>query len=337
MQAVAEAWYRGSRWLWLMLPLAALFAQVAALRRSAYRHGWLKARRLPVPVWVVGNITVGGAGKTPLTLALVEALTARGIHVGILSRGYGGHSGDQPRRVRADSLATEVGDEPLLLARRSGVPVMVHADRYRAGLALLAEEPQLQLLLLDDGLQHYQLARDCEIAVIDGQRRFGNGWLLPAGPLREPQRRLATVSARVCNGGRPQPGEWPMRLQPGLWRNLQGQSSATVPPASRLWALAGIAHPARFFATLDALGLVVEQRLPLADHFALTDHWLQGAIPPGVTLVMTEKDAVKLSPACGRDVWYLQVAAELPPELVEQLLLRHVCGAPHLAGEPDAR
>ncbi|MBP7547775.1 MAG: tetraacyldisaccharide 4'-kinase [Corallincola sp.] len=331
MQAVADAWYRGSRWLWLLRPLSLLFALIVAARRLAYRRAWLQQRRLPVAVWVVGNITVGGAGKTPLTLALVEALSARGIRVGIVSRGYGGRSGDQPRRVRADSLAAEVGDEPLLLARRSGVPVMVHADRYRAGLALLAEEPQLQLLLLDDGLQHYQLARDCEIAVVDGQRRFGNGWLLPAGPLREPQRRLASVSARVCNGGTPQPGEWPMRLQPGPWRNLNGESAASLPPTARLWALAGIAHPARFFATLEALGMVVEQRLPLADHFALTDGWLQDLIPSGVTLVMTEKDAVKLSPACGRDVWYLQVTAQLPPELVEQLLLRHP-----LAGDPHA-
>lgn len=323
MQAVADAWYRGSRWLWLLRPLSLLFALIVAGRRLAYRRGWLQQRQLPVPVWVVGNITVGGAGKTPLTLALVEALTARGIRVGILSRGYGGSGGDQPGRVRADSLAAEVGDEPLLLARRSGVPVTVHRNRYRAGLALLAEEPQLQLLLLDDGLQHYQLARDCEIAVIDGQRRFGNGWLLPAGPLREPPNRLATVSARVCNGGTPQPGEWPMRLQPGLWCNLMGDSSPSLPPTARLWALAGIAHPGRFFATLEALGVVVERQLPLADHFALTDQWLHSTIPAGVTLVMTEKDAVKLSPACGRDVWYLQVAAELPPELVEQLLLRH--------------
>lgn len=327
---VVAGWYGGRWWLYLLWPLSLLFGLVVACRRFAYRHGGFVANKLPVTTWVVGNITVGGAGKTPLTIALVEAALARGLRVGVISRGYGGKTGFRPQLVTADSNAQEVGDEPLLIARRTGVPVMVHRDRYSAGLELLAVDPMIRLIITDDGLQHYRLQRDCEIAVIDGQRRLGNGLLLPAGPLREPPSRLNSVDVVVCNGGQPRSGEWPMTLQPSGWRNIKGVLRQGRPDHPRLWALAGIANPQRFFATLDSLGVTVEKKLPLADHFALTDSWIEANIPEDVAVVMTEKDAVKLTSQCLRQVWYLEVTAHLPLAMVDELLAKHpLIGADH--------
>lgn len=321
-QWLVQGWYQGCRWLWLLWPLSQLFALIVWLRRLAFRRGWLASERLPCPVWVVGNITVGGAGKTPLTIALIAALQAQGIRVGVISRGYGARDLQQPRLVDGHSRAEAVGDEPLLIARRTGVPLAVHGDRLAAGRLLLAHHPELQLLLADDGLQHYRLQRDCELAVIDGERRFGNGWLLPAGPLREPPSRLAEVQARICNGGQAQPGEWPMRLQPGGWCPLNGPRQPQLPAASRRWALAGIANPQRFFNTLAALGIVTEQQLALADHFALDDAWICQHIPADVQLLLTEKDAVKLSPQLARDCWFLPIDAHIPEQLVAELIQR---------------
>ncbi len=304
--------------LWLLLPLSGLFIALSWLKRKSTRP-----QRLAVPVVVVGNITVGGAGKTPLTLWLARQLAERGWRPGIVSRGYGGDGGE-PRPVGADSRAAEVGDEPILLARRSGVPVWVGRDRAAAGRALLAAHPEVDVVLCDDGLQHYRLGRDVELAVFDG-RGAGNGWRLPVGPLREALGRLATVDAVVCNGG---VGEhlpehhrrFAMQLAPAAFYRLDNPAerrNALAFAGARLHALAGIGDPGRFFRTLRGLGLAFDEH-PFPDHHAYTAGDL--AFAADGILLMTEKDAVKCAGLTTGETWVLPVEAELSPALVELVL-----------------
>lgn len=321
MTSWAERWHDG-HWLFLPLrPLSWLFAALSAARRAAFRRGWLASWRAPVPVIVVGNISVGGTGKTPLTLALVERLRQAGWRPGIVSRGYGG-STTWPAVVHADSPATEVGDEPLLLARRGGVPVVVDPLRARGVRALLAGS-DCDLVICDDGLQHYALARDIEIAVIDGRRGFGCARLLPSGPLREPLSRLASVDFRVINGGWQRDEAAPaegvtMALLPGAWQALDGQGGEPPAPGP-VHAVAGIGHPPRFFDLLVGQGY---QPLPHAfpDHHAYTADDLR--FSPALPLVMTEKDAVKCTGIAPANSWYVPVKAMLPETFWQALLAR---------------
>jgi tetraacyldisaccharide 4'-kinase len=305
--------------LWLLLPLAWLYAGLSALNRR-----FAKPQRLPVPVIVVGNIIVGGAGKTPLTLWLARQLRNSGWRPGIVSRGYG-RSSDEVRAVSAESRPEEVGDEPLLLARRSGVPVWVGRHRAVAGAALLAAHPEVNVVLCDDGLQHYALARDVELVVFDA-RGAGNGWRLPVGPLREPVARLATVDAIVCNGSpeTPLPTATPtfeMGLKPGLFYRLdaagQTASAETLRGRGALHALAGIGNPERFFRTLESLGLRCENH-PFPDHHRYVVADL--AFARDGILLMTEKDAVKCAGLTAGETWVLPVEAELSPALIELIL-----------------
>ena len=304
--------------LWLLSPLAGLFSLLAARKRRATR-----VERLPVPVIVVGNITVGGAGKTPLTLWLARELLKRGWQPGIVSRGYGGQN-TQPRPVTAQAAAVDVGDEPILLARRSGVPVWIGRDRAAAGWSLLAAEPGTDVLLCDDGLQHYRLGRDVEIAVFDG-RGAGNGWRLPVGPLREPMSRLREVDAIVCNGAADErlPAQIPrfsMRLQPGVFYRLDvaGQTATAAQLAGKKrYALAGIGDPWRFFRTLEGLGLQCETH-PFPDHHAYAAADL--AFAADGVLLITEKDAVKCTGLTAGETWVLPVEAELSAALIDLIL-----------------
>lgn len=308
-QALASAWYRGAAWLWLLWPLALLFGLVARLRRELYRRGLLSSARFPVPVLVVGNITAGGTGKTPLTAALVRWLQAAGWRPAVVSRGYGGRA-DYPLAVRADMSPALCGDEPLALQRRCGVPVMVDPQRARAVAALLQQDA-CDIVLCDDGLQHYALARDIEIAVVDGARGLGNRQLLPAGPLREPPSRLGTVDLVVVNGAAALwPGAHGMQLQPQPWQPVQAASSERPPrPPARLHAVAGIGNPARFFAALQAQGYDVIPHA-FADHHAFTASDL--AFGDDLPVVMTEKDAVKCQAFARAHWWQVPVEAELP-------------------------
>ena len=304
--------------LWLLLPLSWLFALLAAQARWRARP-----EKLAVPVIVVGNITVGGAGKTPLTLHLARALQQQGWRPGIVSRGYGGEN-TLPRPVSPDSVPAEVGDEPILLARRSGVPVWVGRQRAAAGRALLVAHPEVNVILCDDGLQHYRLARDVELAVFDG-RGAGNGWRLPVGPLREPLLRLAAVDAIICNGlpDARLPDAVPrfeMRLRPGSFYRLGAtQESCGIEYllGKKLHALAGIGDPRRFFRTLEGLGLTFEAH-PFADHHAYTAEDLVFA--KDSILLMTEKDAVKCAGLVAGETWVLPVEAELSPALIDLIL-----------------
>lgn len=317
-----QAWARRGPLACLLLPFSGIFATLAALRRYAYRRGWLQSERLPVPVVVVGNIIVGGSGKTPLTLWLAEALRHSGFKPGIVSRGYAAAASDDSRRVRevhVGSAASEVGDEPLLLKRRSGLPLFVGRDRVAAARALLAAYPDCNLILSDDGLQHDRLARDVEIAVVDG-RGVMNGWLLPAGPLRESSRRLASVDALVLNGETTQlPAAaqgvpaFRMRLFGAAFQRLDDPAQTCAPvelAGLKLAAVCGIAVPERFFAHLTGLGLQFSQHV-FADHHRFSAADLVAI--DADALLLTEKDAVK----CGalaftaRPVWVLPVTAQL--------------------------
>ncbi|MEW5902870.1 MAG: tetraacyldisaccharide 4'-kinase [Pseudomonadota bacterium] len=329
MERLQQHWYRLSPLHLLLYPLSLLFRLLSVLRRALYRSGALRSVRLPVPVIVVGNISVGGTGKTPLTLWLAEQLLAAGWHPGIISRGYRkqGAAHDAPRRVQADDSAEAVGDEPLLMARRALCPVWIGRDRPAAGLALLAEHPECDILISDDGLQHYRLQRDIEIVVVDGARRFGNGLLLPAGPLREPASRLRQVDAVVVNGGAAhEPGTFPMSLHGMLFRNLlnpQVTRTAQDFAGMQVHAVAGIGHPQRFFRHLQHLGLHPSTHaFPDHHHYVPADIEHAGA----EAVLMTEKDAVKCAAFATERHWVLQVDAQIDPplfNLITEILSRH--------------
>lgn len=316
---IARIW-SGESPLWLLLlPLSWLYGLVSGLIRLSYKLGLKKAWRAPVPVVVVGNLTAGGNGKTPVVIWLVEQLQQQGIRVGVVSRGYGGKAETYPLLLDAQTTTAQAGDEPVLIFQRTGAPVAVSPVRSDAVKALLAEHP-VRLIITDDGLQHYRLARDKEIVVVDGVRRFGNGWWLPAGPMRERASRLKSVDAIVTNGGTAQAGEIPMRLQPGLAVNLLTGERRALTELHDVVAMAGIGHPPRFFTTLENSGLHPVKTVALADHQALTLTDVEALTAPGQTLIMTEKDAVKCRAFAKSNWWYLPVDAELSGERAQRLL-----------------
>ncbi len=308
---IESLWYDPTRLppLWLRM-LSGLYSMLASTRRGLYRRGIFKVESLPIPVIVVGNISVGGTGKTPLTIALVEALRARGWKPGVISRGYGASS-EGPMLVGDDALPGTVGDESCLIRQRTGVPIAVGRDRVAVARLLLAVA-RPDVLIADDGMQHYALLRNVEICVIDGQRRFGNGRLLPAGPLREPVSRLASVEFRVCNGESAQADEVPMRLlgdhavsltNPALVQPLHAFSG------QRVHAVAAIGNPQRFFAALRSYGLDLVEHA-FADHHRYVASDL--AFADDLPIFLTEKDAVKCHAFARSNLWHVPVYAELP-------------------------
>lgn len=324
-QALPRCWYGSCPGPWRLLvfllrPFSWIFRVLIGLRRWSYRLGLFRTIRLPVPVVVVGNINVGGSGKTPLTLTLIDWLRQAGYAPGVISRGYGGRARES-MPVQPDSDPGLVGDEPVLIARRAACPVWIGRSRGEAGRRLLAFHPEVDVILTDDGLQHYALARDVEIAVVDGERGFGNGRLLPAGPLREPVSRLAGVDAVVVNGGggdlKQAVPHFTMRFYGKDFVNLADSGLRVSPEHFRgqaVHALAGIGHPQRFFDGLTAMGLaVVGHAFP--DHHAFTPDDL-----PAGTVLMTEKDAVKCAAFPRVDTWYLAVDAEVEGGLKTLLL-----------------
>lgn len=318
---ITNAWYQRRIWLWLLLPFSALFYLISTLRRMLYQQNLVHRWRAPVPVIVVGNITVGGTGKTPLVTAVVAALRQRGYKPGIISRGYGSQAPAYPFAVGIDTPPEHSGDEPLLLAKTTGVPVVIDADRSRAAQYLLAHH-DCTVIISDDGLQHYRLQRDIEIAVVDGAREFGNRFVLPAGPLREPVSRLKHVHFCVVNGGStlqtPAP-TFTMQLDGHTFINCatgEHRESSGWPESMPLNAVAGIGHPERFFNTLRGLGLTFAvQAFADHHHYCPADFSFAGE----QTVLMTEKDAMKVAGFVRPNWWYLPVQASLPAEFFQQL------------------
>jgi tetraacyldisaccharide 4'-kinase len=319
----------------LLLPLTAAFTAVTFVRRALYRAGWIRAWRAPVPVVVVGNITVGGSGKTPLVIAIVECLREAGMNPGVVSRGYGAvpPSAEDPlgvvRVFPGITTPERAGDEPVLIAERCGVPVFVSTDRPRAVEALLAANPEVDVVVSDDGLQHYALARDVEIAVVDGARLFGNGMLLPSGPLREPRSRLAGVDAVVVNGdiASLDIARRTFAMAPGNERFVSLADARSLAPAdfalmargARVHALAGIGHPGRFFDHLARLGVHATGHA-FSDHHAFQPGELK--LKDADLVVMTEKDAVKCRSFADARMWSLRIDAILPGDFDRFLLDR---------------
>lgn len=320
LDELQRRWYqpdsRPPVWAWLV---ALVFGAVVGIRRALYRHGVLKASRLPVPVIVVGNLVAGGAGKTPLTIALVEALRARGFTPGVVSRGYGG-AARELMLLNAAPDPVLCGDEPALIRTRTGAPVAIGARRAQAAALLVGQG--VDVIIADDGLQHYALARDVEVCVIDGTRRLGNARLLPAGPLREPASRLTCVDFVVCNGGVAPAGEVPMHLALGdavALNDGQRRTALATFAGQRVHAVAGIGNPERFFEALRAVGIDVIPH-PFADHqqFESGDF----AFAENVPVLMTEKDAVKCRAFARDDWWSVPVSATLPEGFFDTLAAR---------------
>jgi tetraacyldisaccharide 4'-kinase len=331
MRSIERHWERVTPVSALLLPASLLFGAAAGARRAAYRAGLIPSIKLPVPVIVSGNITAGGTGKTPLALWLADYLRARGRTPGIICRGYGGRS-RTPQRVLPDSDPYDCGDEAVLLARRSGCEVWIGADRVAAGRSLLAARPDCNVLISDDGLQHYALARDLELCVVDAARGFGNGWLLPAGPLRERPSRLATVDAVVINAGNgsaPHPSialipartaRFTMKLEGREFRNILNPERRVGPgyfSGKRVHAVAGIGNPQRFFSRLQALGIELTAH-PFPDHYRFTAGDL--AYAGAEAVLMTEKDAVKCLRFAAHTHWELPVDAVPDSALGEWVL-----------------
>ncbi|WP_280540148.1 tetraacyldisaccharide 4'-kinase [Chromohalobacter sp. 11-W] len=320
MSRLQDAWYRDAAWLMPLRPLAGLYASAMGARRRAYQRGTKTVWAPPVPLIVIGNLSVGGTGKSPLVAWMARWLAERGWHPGIVSRGYGGHARRYPLYVTPETSPAEAGDEPVMLAAQTGLPVAVDPDRPRAARKLIAAG--CDILLSDDGLQHLAMGRDIELVVVDGARGFGNGRCLPAGPLREPLSRLDEVDAVIGNGPLQQDLPVPhysMHLTPSRWRHLIDDVCYPIegrPFNGRVHALAGIGHPARFFETLAGLNVEFDP-CPLADHHRFDAADLQ--FSDNRPVVMTAKDAVKCRPFAHERCWVLDVEAHPDPALMTWL------------------
>ena len=316
---IERIWSGQSPLYWLLLPLSWLYGLIATILRYSYKSGLKKSWRAPVPVVVVGNLTAGGNGKTPVVIWLVETLQLHGFRVGVVSRGYGGKSSHYPLVLSETTTTAQAGDEPVLIYQRTGAPVAVSPLRSDAVKALLADN-ELDVIITDDGLQHYALKRDVEIVVVDGVRRFGNGLWLPAGPMRERASRLRSVDAIITNGGTAETGELAMVLQPGKAVNLMTGEQRDASALRNVVAMAGIGHPPRFFATLKQLGLSLQKEVAFADHKAYQVEQLSALAQSEQTLLMTEKDAVKCRDFAQANWWYLPVEAKIQGRMAEELL-----------------
>jgi tetraacyldisaccharide 4'-kinase len=317
MKRLDYYWYVRSPWMILLTPLSLVYRIAVWLRRQAYRSGLFPSHKLPVPVVIVGNITVGGTGKTPLVAWIATYLKTLGYHPGVVARGYRGKAGSWPQQVRPDSDPVMVGDEAVLLAGLCGCPMSVAPNRVAAAAALI-EHNHCDIIVSDDGLQHYALQRDVEIAVIDGVRRFGNGLSLPAGPMREPLKRLSEVDMVVVNGLGGS-DEYQMKMKPGAAVSLtDGTRRRELSEFSErpVHAIAAIGNPERFFASLRQAGMLVEEHA-FPDHyfFSREDITFDDEKP----VLMTGKDAVKCRHLAGSNHWYVPVSVTMTGKFRDHL------------------
>jgi len=310
-------WYQPLQWwAWGLYPFSLLLFAISKLRRFFLQRGASKNRTNKLPVIVVGNISVGGNGKTPFVIWLCEMLIKEGYKPGIISRGYGGKSACYPLLLNSDTEGKEAGDEPVMLFKRLGVPIVVDPKRVAAA-EYLKNHCDVDIIVTDDGLQHYALARDIEIAVVDGKRRFGNQKLMPMGPLREPLSRLKEVDF-IINNGEQADNEVTMLLQPQACKAVDGRQAA-LPKYSKVNACAAIGYPQRFFDSLQQQHYQLAKQVPFADHHAFSeDDFSQ--FEAHLPLLMTEKDAVKCLKFAQPNWWYLPIDAQLPDSFQHQLL-----------------
>lgn len=310
-------WYQPIQWwVWLLSPFALLLFVISKVRRFFLQKSALKNRDNALPVIVVGNISVGGNGKTPFVIWLCEMLIEEGYKPGIISRGYGGKSDRYPLLLNNETDGSEAGDEPVMIFKRLGIPVVVDPKRVDAA-RYLDEHCDVDIIITDDGLQHYALARDIEIVVVDGKRRFGNQKLMPMGPLREPLSRLKEVDF-IINNGEQAESEITMLLKPQACKTVDGRN-ASLPKLSKVNACAAIGYPQRFFDTLTRQHYQLAKQVPFADHHAFKEEdftQFNRAVP----LLMTEKDAVKCIKFSLPNWWYLPINAQLPDSFKIQLL-----------------
>ena len=317
-QYVTHAWYRGALWLWLLWPFSLLTSLVVARRRRRFLLH--PPTPLSVPIVVVGGITVGGSGKTPVVLALIKELQARGKRAGVVSRGYGGAQSYAPQEVSESTPATMVGDEPVLIKQESCVPVAVCRDR-RSAVECLISKHDLDVILSDDGMQHYQMPRSFEIAIVDGSRGLGNGRLLPMGPLREPPSRLREVDFVLERNS--EDAERRVSYRPTGFRHHTTGRCMEIAQAVDMWgtqsvgAITGLGQPEQFFDLLRALGVTVTARA-LRDHRPISSGMLKAT--EGQIVVITSKDAVKLSQESDARIWILEIEAVVPDSLIEGVM-----------------
>lgn len=313
-------WYQQHIARFVLMPFAAFFWAIVSLRRALYRYGIKKVYQVSVPVIIVGNLTIGGNGKTPLVIWLVDLLKKNGYRPGVVSRGYGGKLQNNPLIVDPNSNPAIVGDEPLLIARKTEVPVVVCRNRVKAAEMLIKQN--CNVIVSDDGLQHYSLGRDIEIVVIDGLRRFGNGYCLPAGPLREPLSRLQEVDWRVVTQGIAERGEYTMALETTQAYKLNDRKAKVSLAEFKnqtVHAVAGIGNPDRFFASLKLAGLRIIEH-PYPDHHVFSKNELEFA--DNAPVLITEKDAVKCEKFDISNCWVVAAEAKLLPGFAELLLAR---------------
>ena len=318
---VNKLWYDKHTLRFVLWPLSIIFSAITGFRRLLYRVGLKTQITLPVPVIIVGNITVGGSGKTPTVIYLIELLRQQGYKPGIISRGYGVQI-DGVRSVYPGDEASLVGDEPAMIVARTGVPMVVGAKRIDAAEQLLSDF-EVDIIISDDGLQHYALGRDIELIILDGERRLGNGMLLPAGPLREGRWRAAAVDYVIVNGGKAEKGEQQMQLLPTQLYAVNGNQTLIAAPTleQQVVAMAGIGNPVRFFETLTTMGFILDKTHVFDDHSPYNAAELT-ELAAGEPLLMTEKDAVKCREFAKDNWWYLAVDAKLPSSFDQQLLTR---------------
>lgn len=317
-----QAWQHRGVVAWMLYPLSLLFALIAAVRRASYKINFLESHAAGAPVIVVGNITVGGSGKTPMVVWLCSELKRLGKTPGIISRGYGGKAESWPQDVTSKSDPQMVGDEAVLLTNRTGCPMVVGPDRVAAA-QMLFEKHGVDIIISDDGLQHYRMRRDIELVVIDGERRFGNRFPLPAGPLREPVSRLNSVDYIINNGGNSQGQEVAMSLLPGALYNLKSDEELKIEEfiekqGNAIHAVAGIGNPSRLFRLLTKQGFAVTEH-PFADHHPYQESDLEPL--QDHPIIMTEKDAVKCATfTTNNNCWVLPVEAQLKSGFVEEII-----------------
>ena len=318
---VQRLWQTRGAFAWLMLPLAVFYCFVMRLRRWAYAAGWLGSRRVPAPVIVVGNLSVGGTGKTPLVIWLVNELTKAGYRPGVVSRGYGGNEQALPMLVDAATTPAVAGDEPVLIRRETGRPVAVAPDRVAAAHMLL-EMTDCDVIVADDGLQHLRLRRDIDIAVIASDRIAGNGWCLPAGPLRESASVLRQVDIVVSRARPSRHTDWHMDILPDQCISLQApkqRQDLAAFSGRRVHAVAGLGNPEAFFHSLRDAGIdVIEHRFPDHHAYRRADLEYGDACP----VIMTAKDAVKCRDFAGPHWWYLSVRPVVDAGILEYILNR---------------